>query len=359
MKTNREAVAARDVACLVIGPIGDKDAEPGTPDRNTYEEAIQVLEEVIEPACRGYGIEAIRADQISRTGEIPEQVFRLLKDSYLVVADLTGANPNVMYELGLRHTTGKLTIQIGERERLPFDVAVIRTIRFRRSEAGLVDARRKLSTAIAAGLEKGGDPVSATRVWFGGQGDLLRRSKDGDDDDNELGYLEKLTEMSEGIDAAVMSLTAIPEVMNQINVIVSEATGHLTAVNASGGPASARVAIADRLASHLTEPASRLEVLAGDYRHSIERMNDGISYALSSIRNTEAQSDELLSFREHVSQMIGAAEETFPAIQAFRDSAKETGEATRALRRTNRRIATSLEQILQTSRVFEGWKALL
>ena len=41
-----------------------------------------------------------------------------------MIADLTQANPNVMYELGLRHTQKKLTIQIGEAGRLPFDVTV-------------------------------------------------------------------------------------------------------------------------------------------------------------------------------------------------------------------------------------------
>ena len=80
------------VKAFVIGPIGDRDAADGTEARKVYEEAIQLLEEVILPACEAFGIVATRADQIARTGEIPEQVFRLLRDSPLVIADLTGAN---------------------------------------------------------------------------------------------------------------------------------------------------------------------------------------------------------------------------------------------------------------------------
>src|SRR5205823_2372914 len=112
--TQDDAVEARDVSCFVIGPIGDKDAPVNSEARLAYEDAIQVFEEVIQPACQGFGIAPRRADHIDRPGEIPEQVFRELRDAHLVIADLTGGNANALYELGLRHTTGKLTIQLGE-----------------------------------------------------------------------------------------------------------------------------------------------------------------------------------------------------------------------------------------------------
>lgn len=151
---------------FVVGPIGDKDADDGSPARLAYEEGIQVFEDVIVPACTAFGLEAVRADMISEAGEIPEQIFRQLRDCPVVIADLTGANPNVMYELGLRHTTGRVTVQIGERGRLPFDVAAIRTIMFKRTEAGLVQARKDLAKSLAANLDTGGNPVTATRIWF-------------------------------------------------------------------------------------------------------------------------------------------------------------------------------------------------
>src|SRR5215510_6998258 len=70
--------------CFVIGPIGDRLADPGTPERDTWEEAVRVLEEVIEPACREHKLEVIRADRISQPGEIPEQAFLLLRDADIV-----------------------------------------------------------------------------------------------------------------------------------------------------------------------------------------------------------------------------------------------------------------------------------
>ena len=70
----------------------------------------------------------------------------------MVIADLSGGNPNVMYELGLRHTKAALTVQIGEVGLLPFDVRAIRTIEFRRSEGGLVEAREALMQQLREGL---------------------------------------------------------------------------------------------------------------------------------------------------------------------------------------------------------------
>ncbi len=84
-------LSAPAMKAFVIGPIGDKDAPDGSPARLAYEEGIQVFEDVVAPACTAFGLEAIRADMISRTGEIPEQIFRQLRDCPLVIADLTGA----------------------------------------------------------------------------------------------------------------------------------------------------------------------------------------------------------------------------------------------------------------------------
>ena len=58
------------------------------------------------------------------------QILRRLRDAELVVADLTGRNPNVFYELGIRHMIGKPAVQIIEdNEHIPFDVAQLRTIK--------------------------------------------------------------------------------------------------------------------------------------------------------------------------------------------------------------------------------------
>ena len=125
-----------------------------------------MLNAVIEPACQTFSIAPMRADRISKPGEITEQVFRAVRDSDIVIADVTDANPNVMYELGLRHTRNLLTIQLGETGKLPFDIAVIRTIIFKRSAEGFREAREALEGALRVGISGAFDPVTATRLWL-------------------------------------------------------------------------------------------------------------------------------------------------------------------------------------------------
>lgn len=71
----------------------------------------------------------IRADQEDKPGHIGTQIISRLIDSDLVVADLTGHNPNVFYELAIRHSVHKPVVQIIKSgESIPFDVAQMRTI---------------------------------------------------------------------------------------------------------------------------------------------------------------------------------------------------------------------------------------
>src|SRR3954453_10572257 len=102
--------------CFVIGPIGD----PGSADRKRSD---QVLKHIIAPSVSPYGYSAVRADHISEAGMITSQVIQHVIDDPLVIADLTGRNPNVFYELAIRHAVRKPYIQLIEAgEALPFDV---------------------------------------------------------------------------------------------------------------------------------------------------------------------------------------------------------------------------------------------
>jgi hypothetical protein len=358
----QDALEGSPISCFVVGPIGDRDASRDSPERQTYEEAIMVWEEVILPACEGFGISPLRADHIATSGEIPEQVFRRLRDDTLVIADLTGANPNVMYELGLRHTTGKLTIQIGERSRLPFDVSSIRTIIFRRTEAGLIDARKRLAQAIGAGLQHGGDPVSATRVWF--EIPILSRPTDTQvgapaADDEEPGILEKLADMLEGLGSSTRIATTIGTVTMEIGELAKEAAGQNERVNQHGGAPGAKIEITNKLARRLDDPATRLEVLAGEYGQSIERLNPGVIYVLNRLRVDPGARQEAGDFPGQIMNLILSVEGTMQSLEGFKASLVQSGEATRELRKVNRRIAGSVSSIIAASSRMSEWRQLL
>jgi hypothetical protein len=117
-------MVSRRESCFVISPIG----EAGSEDR---ERSDKVLKYIISPAAKACGYSTIRADQISRPGIITSQIIQHLAQDPLVIADLTGQNANVFYELAVRHMVRKPVVQIiHAREKIPFDVSQLRTIEY-------------------------------------------------------------------------------------------------------------------------------------------------------------------------------------------------------------------------------------
>ena len=108
--------------CFVISPIGESDS-------NIRKRSDQVLKYIIRPAVESCGYKAVRADEIAEPGIITNQIIRHVVVDPLVIADLTGQNPNVFYELAIRHYIGKPLIQIiNKGEDIPFDIKLMRTI---------------------------------------------------------------------------------------------------------------------------------------------------------------------------------------------------------------------------------------
>lgn len=138
--------------CFVISPIGELESE-------TRRRSDQVLRHIITPAVKECGYEPIRADQISEPGLITRQVIQHIIDSPLVIADLTERNPNVFYELAVRHAIRKPLVQIIQKgEQIPFDVAGTRTIQVDYRDLDSVEKTRSDIVNQIHAIEK--DPLS-------------------------------------------------------------------------------------------------------------------------------------------------------------------------------------------------------
>jgi hypothetical protein len=94
--------------CFVISPIG----EEGSPTRLRSD---LTYDYIIKPVVIKYGYELNRADRMGKTGMISNHIIKQILDSDLVIADLTDYNPNVFYELAIRHITQKACIQMIKR----------------------------------------------------------------------------------------------------------------------------------------------------------------------------------------------------------------------------------------------------
>ena len=122
--TSSENGKAPKRRCFVITPIG----EPSSPERH---HADWVLNFAISPVLGSRGYEVFRSDKIKDPGIITDSIFEHIIQDQICIADLSFLNPNVFYELGVRHALNLPTIHIAHNKiRLPFDAAPQNTVFF-------------------------------------------------------------------------------------------------------------------------------------------------------------------------------------------------------------------------------------
>ena len=111
-----------DTVCFYLTPIGAEDSEQ-------RKHSDLFLGSIIEPVLAQFNLNAVRADNIDKPGMITKQIIEHILKSRLVIADLSFHNPNVFYELALRHACRLPTVQvIRSCDPIPFDIDQFRTV---------------------------------------------------------------------------------------------------------------------------------------------------------------------------------------------------------------------------------------
>jgi hypothetical protein len=123
-----------------------------------------VYHTLIKPVTERFGLTVVRADEMYGAGPILEQIRVGIQQSRLCVADVTGRNPNVLYELGIAHTLNKPTVLLAQSTQdLVFDLSAFRTIVYNTED--LEGIRTKLSLSVEATL--GEDRLEEARRLIG------------------------------------------------------------------------------------------------------------------------------------------------------------------------------------------------
>lgn len=101
--------------CFVIMPFGN-------PFNDIYKD-------VLTPAIQNAGYNPVRGDSVYSVRPVIEDIFYGIRSSSVLVADVTGKNPNVNYELGIAHALNKPTVIISQSvDDIPFDYRHLRAI---------------------------------------------------------------------------------------------------------------------------------------------------------------------------------------------------------------------------------------
>lgn len=139
--------------CFVIMPFGKKPVDGVDFDFD------RVYHELIEKAVEDLGVDCERCDEILDTGSIHRKMFRGIFDADVSVVDITSLNPNVFYELGVRHALHKhVTLVIGKSsnlQKIPFNINGISILGYEVDTPEQIETHReKIRDLILNGLDK-------------------------------------------------------------------------------------------------------------------------------------------------------------------------------------------------------------
>jgi len=164
--------------CFVAMPFGRKPAASGV-----LVDFDAIYRDLIAPAIEDAQLEPLRADAELLGGIIHKPMFERLILCEYAIADLTTANANVFYELGVRHAVRPastiLTFATGFGQ-LPFDVALLRAVPYRLGPDGTPCAAAEDRQALARMLQdaRGGRPDSPVFELVEGFPDIQRLKTD-------------------------------------------------------------------------------------------------------------------------------------------------------------------------------------
>ncbi|OAI48214.1 hypothetical protein AYO44_07580 [Planctomycetaceae bacterium SCGC AG-212-F19] len=130
--------------CFVLMPFGDE-----------YK-LQEIYTDQIVPAIKRAGFRHLRADAIYEPKPIMESVWESILKAKVIVAELTGRNPNVLYELGIAHCVGKDVILLSQTiDDVPFDLRHLRVILYELTPRGAKALEQQLEMSLTGLRQRG------------------------------------------------------------------------------------------------------------------------------------------------------------------------------------------------------------
>lgn len=190
--------------CFVIMPFS-------TTSLQTEEQWTEIFEKLFKPAWEAFGIDCYRT-KVPR-GSITKDIIEKLYSASIVFADLTDSNPNVMYELGVRHTFKKPSVMVKARgSQIPFDVNDYNVFEYEYTPKGLEDLKEHIELIIQD-INKFPDK-SDNPVW-----DFLRTSSFIIDYSRNIETVQKLKAIKEELESNLVRCDTFLEGIKDIRLL--------------------------------------------------------------------------------------------------------------------------------------------
>ncbi len=321
------------------------------------EELDTIYDLAIRPGLQTAGFNVRRADEIQNQQSILRDVVSNIADATLVVADLSGLNPNVLYELGIAHALNRPVILLTQNiDELPFDLRQDRAIRYGTQVADALRAKQELEDR-AAGLLRGGtvfgSPVS----------EALNRPVDlpsiGDSDDTaaDAGLLDHQDEATGHLNEMATLLKDLTDATTQLGDSLRRQTEGLNRSTQSGSRPDA-----SEIREFLRTAASTIDI----YATTVSTVNDQYQPHLPPLRKslesmvwlqfaeTEEQREEFGTALESLEGMrdsaltgLGEMENLASAMENLPPIEKEFNRARRRASRETRKLTANINETVK------------
>ncbi len=297
------------------------------------EEFTPVYSSLIKPVLESQGFDVARADEIDNTQPVMRDVVEGIWEADLIIADLTGFNPNVFLELGIAHTLRKLIIHITQDplENLPFDLRPLRVIRYydrdfaqmKEFEATLNSYATRFHQGTLRGRGLVEDAYPELR-WTFGSSPEIDSSDDPEPEDSgdvdEPGFFDHMAEATEGYtrigEIAEWQTTCV----GRVGEYLQDATKALESIdpNNQSSPSAYRT-ILRRLAQQLAPLNGEIESGNAEFSAITEKTEDSLEFVLSfTVEHGDLTDPDLTG-------LIGI-------LKSFRETAQQAREEVRSLR---------------------------
>jgi hypothetical protein len=204
------------------------------------DEFTDIYQYLIIDALKETPFEVFRGDDVQTQSNIILDIVKAISESDLIIADLTSANPNVYYELGLAHAFDKPTVLLCQDiNEIPFDLRSYRIITYSSHYSVMNSARSELKDIAEKSLKnelEWGNPVSDFR-FHASRGlsvrsslpkDLLKGNPLSFEKDEEVGLLDVQISLEEDLEAITHLITENGQGLATLQPIILETTSSIS-----------------------------------------------------------------------------------------------------------------------------------
>ena len=274
------------------------------------------------------GFSFSNASQEGNPQNILKDIIKPMYEADFIIADLTGLNPNVMYELGIAHCFGKKTIVITQDElsSLPFDLKQYRATNydtyFKKFHDLILFLKGVLSDSVSFG-----NPVTDAMELCHIDKSTCETDLDDITDDEDRGFLDFMAEIEENLNNLCKNIGDMNDDMNTMSEGIELGTSVINRIKTSGEKGSTI-----KIRQEIKKVAGYIESFSSSLREKTVTMNalwdriekNTLSLIENPITKNDANKDGFLTYLDSLYQLRSVVFSNIPRIKGFQSVVNST-----------------------------------